>query len=503
MLHFRHLAAAPALVLLMGGTAQAALTADQVWSSWKDGAAMVGLTISAATEANSDGVLTLNGITVAPAGKPGGLTISDLTLTEQDDGSVLIEPGDAIALDAGDGTAGAKATLGHDGLSLVASEGEGGALVYDFDAAKLSVDFTSSQPGMSFVEGQEAKPATAAGTVVFEGLEGSYSDTPGSNRAFGLDLTAALATMDMSSDDPNLPMKTTSTSKTKDMALEFGLTLPATIALASIQSSADFGKALQEGLAVTFHVEQGDSTGTATQENEMFPYSMTMSSKPGSADFSFDKDAFHLTSAGDGAELDMTTPSLPAPVKLTFGPIAADLLSPVMAADAAADYGLKLSLSQFTLNDEIWGMFDPQAALKREPFDLAIDVSGKTKIDWIAMAVADETGAQPPVPAPESLNITDISLKLAGAAAKAVGAFTFDNSMGMPMPLGTADVSVTGANQLIDGLIKTGLLSEDDAMGARMMMAAFMKPGADPDSLTSHIEAKEGMQIFVNGQQIQ
>jgi hypothetical protein len=30
-----------------------------------------------------------------------------------------------------------------------------------------------------------------------------------------------------------------------------------------------------------------------------------------------------------------------------------------------------------------------------------------------------------------------------------------------------------------------------------------MKPGAEPDSLTTTIEAKEGFQIFVNGQQIQ
>ncbi|MFM7446009.1 MAG: DUF2125 domain-containing protein, partial [Tabrizicola sp.] len=70
-------------------------------------------------------------------------------------------------------------------------------------------------------------------------------------------------------------------------------------------------------------------------------------------------------------------------------------------------------------------------------------------------------------------------------------------------PLGEANVSITGATALIDGLIATGLISEDDAMGARMMMGMFMAPGAEPDSLTSKIEAKEGFAIFVNGQQIQ
>ena len=47
--------------------------------------------------------------------------------------------------------------------------------------------------------------------------------------------------------------------------------------------------------------------------------------------------------------------------------------------------------------------------------------------------------------------------------------------------------------------VVTNLLSEDDAMGARMMMGMFMVPAGD-DELTSKIEAREGMQILVNGQ---
>jgi hypothetical protein len=86
-----------------------------------------------------------------------------------------------------------------------------------------------------------------------------------------------------------------------------------------------------------------------------------------------------------------------------------------------------------------------------------------------------------------------------GAALTSTGAFTFDNSMGFPMPLGEATVDVTGANQLIQGLIATGLLAEEDAMGAQMMMGMFMVPSGD-DALTSKIEVKEGMQILVNGQ---
>ena len=170
------------------------------------------------------------------------------------------------------------------------------------------------------------------------------------------------------------------------------------------------------------------------------------------------------------------------------------------AIDAPADYSLVMKLSQFSLNEETWALFDPTGALKRDAADLAIDISGKTIIDIPGMITADQTGGVPPVPAPESLNITELTLKVAGAALAGTGAFTFDNSMGIPMPLGEANVSVTGANALIDGLIATGLLTQDDAMGARMMMGMFMVPGANPDELVSKIEAKEGMQILVNGQ---
>ena len=217
----------------------------------------------------------------------------------------------------------------------------------------------------------------------------------------------------------------------------------------------------------------------------------------------FDKDILSFTSTGTGLEIEGTSGMMPAPFKVTSGPIEFGLSSPVSAAETAGDFGLLVKLSQFTLNEETWALFDPQGALKRDAADLAIDITGKTKIDVPGMIAAGETGTEPPVPQPEALDINQLMLSVAGAALTGTGAFTFDNSMGMPMPLGEANVTVTGANALIDGLIATGLMTEDDAMGARMMMAAFMSPGANPDELTSKIEAKEGFAIFVNGQQIQ
>ena len=492
--------AAPAVVFLMGSTASFALTADQVWQSWKDAGAMVGLEVTAATENNAGGVLTLNGVSIAPAGTP-GITISDMTLTEASDGSVSIVPGADIGVAMSGETTG-SVKIAHDGLTLVAREADGG-LAYDYTAAKLDVVYDTAYPGVSF-DGSAAPEVKAAGNFGFANLAGTYSDTPGDNRTFGLDLTADTLAYTTSSDDPTMELKQTTTSETQGVELSLDIALPTSMSAGGMAAApADFAAALQEGLSISFASKQGESTGTMNQESPYMPMALTIKAGGGEATGTFNKDVLSIKSTGAGLEIDGTSGMLPVPVKITSGPIEFGLTSPVTAVDTAGDFGFLMKLSQFSLNEEAWSLFDPQGALTHDAADLAIDISGKTKIDVPAMIAASETGMEPPTPAPESLDITELSLKVAGAALGATGAFTFDNSMGMPVPLGEANVTVTGATQLIDGLIATGLITEDDAMGARMMMGMFMAPGAGPDELTSKIEAKEGFAIFVNGQQIQ
>jgi hypothetical protein len=492
--------AAPAVAVLMTSTASFALTADQVWQSWKDAGAMIGLEVTAATENLDGGTLTLNGVSVAPAGMP-GITISDMVMTEAGDGSVSIVPGADIGVAmSGDTTGSVK--LVHDGLTLTAREADGG-LAYDFAAAKLDVVYDTTAPGVSY-DGTPAPEVKSSGTVGFGGLSGTYSDTPGTNRAFGFDLKADTLAYNTALDDPSLEMKQNTTSTTSGIELALDIVLPTSMSAGGMAAApADFGTALQEGLSISFATKQGDSSGTMNQESPFFPLNMVINAGGGEASGLFNKDTFQLKSTGAGLDIESTSAMMPAPIKVTSGPVEFGMTSPVMATETAGDFGLVMKLSQFSVNEEAWAMFDPQGALSREAADLAIDISGKTKLDLPGMIAASDAGMEPPIPAIESLNITELGLKIAGAALAGTGAFTFDNSMGIPMPLGEANVTVTGANALIDGLIATGLLAEEDAMGARMMMGAFMSPGAGPDELTSKIEAKAGFEIYVNGQRIQ
>ena len=65
-----------------------------------------------------------------------------------------------------------------------------------------------------------------------------------------------------------------------------------------------------------------------------------------------------------------------------------------------------------------------------------------------------------------------------------------------------ANLTLSGANALLDKLIAMGFVSEDDAMGARMMMGMLAVPGDAPDTLNSKIEINEQGHILANGQRI-
>ena len=105
-----------------------------------------------------------------------------------------------------------------------------------------------------------------------------------------------------------------------------------------------------------------------------------------------------------------------------------------------------------------------------------------------------------------ALDITSVQAKIAGAELTGSGALTFDNTDlvtygGMPAPTGKVDLKLVGGNALLDKLVMMGLLTEDDANGARMMVSMFANSVAE-DELTSTLEFKD-KGFFANGQQLQ
>jgi hypothetical protein len=494
MFHHKVISSATAAFLLCG-TSAFALTTEQVWADWQASASKGAASVSAATEARDGTTLRLNGVKMAANDGSGEVMISEVVLTEEADGSVAIRPGDisvTLAPDAG------SMSVTHDGLVISVHEDAGGR-GYGVGAAALGVAFDVKSASAG---GAAGAPAQNTGLVDFGGFAARYAHLA---TGVSVDLSADRLAYSISQVDSAAGLDSDSTSETQNLRLTGGLTIPDGVTLTAINGPQEFWAAVQQGLAFDWTMTQGLSKGSIDDRNPMFPMKATFEVQSGSSKALADASRLRVETSAPGLSLQVTPAGAPDAIPVTMNALGMTFEMPVTAPDGGA-FELGLRLGNLVLGEGAWAMFDPAGALPRDPADLSLLLTGTAKLDLPAITIAESGGAVPPVPEPLTLDIRELAIKAAGAALSGTGAFTFDNSAlamgGPPMPVGTANLRLEGGNKLIDALIASGLLAEQDAMGARMMMTMFGKPEGD-DILTSQIEAKEGGSIFVNGQQIQ
>jgi hypothetical protein len=174
---------------------------------------------------------------------------------------------------------------------------------------------------------------------------------------------------------------------------------------------------------------------------------------------------------------------------------------PIVVSDDPQDFAMLLRFDGLTASDTIWSMFDPSRALPRDPATLVVDLSGTGK--WF-VDITDPALAEAPmdgVPGEvQSLTVNELRLDMVGAELTGTGDFTVDNSSMPPVPVGAIDLQLVGGNGLIDRLVSMGALPQEQAMGARMMLGLFARPGTGADTLTSRIEFTPQGGIIANGQ---
>jgi PPE-repeat protein len=181
---------------------------------------------------------------------------------------------------------------------------------------------------------------------------------------------------------------------------------------------------------------------------------------------------------------------------------------PIQKSDEEQPFAFGLRLGDFTMPDTLWGLFDPAAILPRDPATIFVDVTGKAKVLFDMMdPEAAETFEDEAPGELNALTINELLISAVGAKLSGTGDFTFDNSDtqsfdGIPAPSGSASLQLAGANALLDRLIQMGIMSDSDAMGARMMMGMLAVPGDAPDTLKSDIEINDQGHITANGQRI-
>ena len=499
------------LAMLMGmtaGASEAAITADQLWAAWQDAGAQAGLAVSAEAVTREGTSLRLSGVTVSVGTAADAATVSEavideILLTEGADGSVTILPSAELRMSGGDDAIRGSLALRHDGGSIRVTEALG-EMVYDLTAAELVADLSvSAVSALTKSDGSEAR-ADYAVSVALVNPAVKVTDTPDLNRTVDFAIAAQALNYAVQATDEGMDSTSAQTSTTADVAITGRFAAPRTLAMADLSTPAAWAAALSEGMALTLQSTQGQSESSVKDESPFASMDVTATALPGTAAFALSKDGYDLRATGGGLQATVRTPDLPVPeVTLNMGPLEFGIAMPIMAGDAAGNFGLTLKLSDITANEEVWGLIDPTAQLPRDPAQVTLVTSGTMLIDILAMMAAEGAGMTEVVPPqPLTLDIRELAVSAAGALLTGSGAFTFDNASGQPVPAGEANVTLTGGNALIDGLIAIGVLTEEDAGGARMMMAMFMDATGD-DVLTSKIEAKADGSISVNGQRVQ
>ncbi|WP_170362359.1 DUF2125 domain-containing protein [Ruegeria arenilitoris] len=481
------------------------VTAQQVWDDWQAYLSQMGYTVSA-EQSISGGVTTITDMNVAlSAPDTDGsfkMTVPQMTLTENGDGTVSIgfpesfpmtlsgeEEGEAFSVDI---------EYYHTGLEMVVS-GQPDDMTYDYSAPTLGLKLGGVQ-----VEDETLPNDMLAMDFKLTDLSGDSRMKIGETRTVDQKMTAAGLTYDLGFTDPEGSDDGKINGSMNQLTFEGTSVIPEDFDGTDPQSFFNGGVSFS-GL---FTYASGQTAIEGTSEGQAF--SMATQSEGGRFGASLDDQRLAYDVEQNSANFAVTTAELPFPIEMAMAKTGLGFEFPVQQSEEEQPFGLSVNVTDFTMSDVLWSIFDPAGALPRDPATIALDATGTARIltnffDPAAIEALETSGEAPGEL--NSLKINELLVSMVGAKLTGDADFTFDNSSteefdGLPTPAGVANLQLAGANALIDTLITMGVIGESDAMGARMMMGLMAVPGDEPDTLNSKIEFTEDGQILANGQRI-
>lgn len=498
-----------ALALVLSSTAAYAdLTAAQVWGDWRDYMQGLGYNVTANETAGS-GRLDVDGISVTiPMGAEMGamtMTMGALGFVENGDGTVDVVMADDMPMSVGFTPEGEdpvtiKMTYTQTGQKMTAS-GSPEALTYSYAAETLGVILNEVT-----AEGETVGNDQIRATMTMNNVASQSTMTMGDLRNYVQTMTTGAVTLDVSANPP----------EEVDGELDFkgqlaSMTFQGTSAVPdSIADATDPKALLDAGFAFDGTFEFGAGSSNFMFRERSTNAMVQTSSDGGSLSAAMSPDGLSYGGAQQNVSVNMQLPDLPFPVSFAMAESGFNLAMPIAKADTPQDFALGFNLTNFTMADMIWGIFDPSGQLPRDPATVALDLSGKAKLlvdimDPMAIAEMENSGAVPGEI--NSLDVNSLVVDAVGARLTGEGAITFDNTdlttiPGMPKPVGNINLDLAGANGLLDKIQAMGFIGQEEVMGARMMMGLFGVPGDGPDTLKSTIAFGEDGSISANGQRI-
>ncbi|MBJ6372892.1 DUF2125 domain-containing protein [Sedimentitalea arenosa] len=488
----------------IGGTASADLTAQDVWSDWKEYLSSAGYAVDGDERMAGD-VLTIENLSVTMQAPDTDGTLSidldGLSFTETGDGSVSITMPARVPMTFrgeadSEGPVTGVLTYSQTGHALVAS-GDPENLLYSYTAETAALDLSSLD-----VDGKPVATEDAQMSFALTNIVSSTRMTLGSIRAYAQSMTADSLEYDFAFEDPESDDNGTFSGRLERIGFD------GTGAIPRQMSPDDINQMLEDGFEVdgSFTYASGASRIEGVGEGQAFAF--TSASQGGSVGVRMDADQIAYDLKQTDTALGFVGGELPFPIEMQAAQTGASIAIPVGTSEEPQDFALGVTLTDFVMSEALWSIFDPAAALPRDPATLALDLSGKARVllDFLDPEVAerlDETG-ETPVEL-EQVTLNKLLVSLVGASLSGTGAFSFDNSdlttfEGIPRPTGAIDLQLVGGNALLDNLLALGFIGEAEAMTARGMMAVLAQPGAAPDTMNSKIEITEQGHVLANGQ---
>ena len=487
-----------------GSVALADVTPQQVWQDWQSYLQAYGYELEATT-AETDGGLQISDIRLAaPVPEDEGemaIVIPELTFGDNGDGTVSVRLPESLPLRiiAGDDEGERLETVidyRTAGFDMIAS-GDPDRITYDYSADALTLAL-----GEVLADGEAVDLGTASMTM--SDIAGQTVSTSGELLTVTQEMTSGEVVYAMDITDPETGGTAVLDGTYESMAYTGATAFPAGV------DGAAFDAMLEAGFNMRGAFETGPGDSTFSFEEEGETVKTVSSSQGGTMQVTMDADALEYSGAARGLDMTVESGDLPSPARFTTDELGFDLMTPVMESERPQDFALGFTLSEFSMSENVWGMFDPDQQLPRDPATVRIDLTGEARllVDVLDPEGAEELEEMDSAPAElTALTLNDLTVRLAGADLTGEGAFTFDNSDlesfgGFPAPLGTLNLQLVGGSALLDKLVAMGLIPQEQASGARMMLGLFARPGEGEDTLVSTIEVTEEGHVLANGQRL-
>ncbi len=496
--------AAAISIFMTGSAAFADVTAQEVWDDWKDYMVGFGYVVEA-DEAYSGDTLTVRDISM-------GLDLPEV------DGTMTMSMGQFEFTDQGDGTVSmsipnnlpvrinVESPEGEDVQALVDYDTSGLSVIISGDPDKMTYTYSAAEVKMALVEVllDGAPQAFGRASLAMANVAGSTEMTTGDLRSSQQRFTSGPLTVSLDINDQEGDGSVQLEGGYESLGFEGGGTFPAEMDTTNMSSM------LEAGFAFDGSFDFGKGGGTFAFRDGSEQVDLVSETAGGALNMAMDENGLAYSGEAAGYRVQMEGGDLPFPIELAMERAGFNFLMPTKPADEEQDFAFALNMSDFTMSDMIWGIFDSGGQLPRDPATIAMDLTGKVKLlvdllDPEAMEAVDAGEAMPGEL--NALDLNSLTISAAGAELTGEGGFTFDNSDlitfgGMPAPTGEIDLKLVGGNGLLDKLVSMGFVPEQDAMGMRMMMSMFAVPGQGEDELTSKIEVSDDGQVKANGQRI-